>query len=865
MADLLTTIKRNGQLQQVTSQEASQLAGRPSAPTQPLETAVLGTSPDVAKMAGTPNQLAASARMDIEGPQDLATVLRRQQAKRAASAQEEQQIKSGRFLEESTLGDLGGRVASIAESLLGQAAEGQQDVELGVTADDSRVGALLNTIRDNPQDVESIAQLYQLMGVEQASQLVAADGSMAPAEKNRIISQFDTTSPLGQALNKSLDEALGDGDFSVEDLGFDDLDEVATTLGVSAEQLANMTVQDLQEKVNREIDLEFNQVEALQRQVSNPNLGAAERAEARQALRELGAVGIRSVESDLDDLADELQQANMIDFMGEKVDVNQVMDNEYVSGLAAQYFADPEFASRMAQEEPELAEFLDRHKNVLEQRVTEIGEGLGQFARLNYDNLNLGKIEGAGALSEEAMKAMYPDYGKIRATRYQPNALLQTLKQDMPTTQKAAIVAETNNLIKTRPQLAKDIGRLSQGQLDSLGLTQPMGARYQQFQKALEQKDRLANLSDRDSVANVLVPGMSSQDLVAKLQEAYDKQQSGFFEESGPLAELLQIAPDKDPRRWNNKDWQQIAANLASQGQRGSLAEYAASLPKDFSELGQKAAAEADRQDAVYSLVQDVIKDDGQIGFNELWMGPKQFSTDELEQIFRDPRAVGKMEQRDRTRELAISNIARSEKPKIDQIVQSSSNFQNIPDVLRALSADTNYEQGIKLKNNVQSVVSGLNDRAKLAKEQGNTLQAEMYKRQAENVQNKLNSYNFKQLEFNTAKRKMDKALSRFLNMPTDELARQGDKLVDGMYDALAGLDKERARALTRAMPKEIRGIVEPITSGIGKIGQKERGELLRQFNVYKNTGRISSLYKAMGGKAADTAKSVGKKLSSIF
>lgn len=83
-------VKRDGRLQEVTGNELNTLAsavGRQAAPTSPLGATGIGASPDAAKMAGTPNQLATSFRAALQGDMSLRDAERTGKVARQQQAQ----------------------------------------------------------------------------------------------------------------------------------------------------------------------------------------------------------------------------------------------------------------------------------------------------------------------------------------------------------------------------------------------------------------------------------------------------------------------------------------------------------------------------------------------------------------------------------------------------------------------------------------------------------------------------------------------------------------------------------------------------------------------------------------------------------
>lgn len=295
-------IKRRGQLTETSPEEVSKLSmaiNRPMAPTTPMETGAIGGTPAQAKMAGTPAQTRATLRAEITEKDDLSTRLRQRQPRRQATAEEQAQIEEGRRLEQ--LRGLGGRVQQLAEQAVipEETAEAELDVAEEVDPD---TAALVRAVQENPEDQQALINLSNKL----AEQGKIPAGQVASTEQ---ISQLfgDKQQAISRALGEAVPEEIVLTDADYQELGFADSGELASLLGVPAEQLAGMDVQQLTEQINAELTDEFDKVEDLTRKANDPYLGPAERAAVRSELRDLGAVGIRTLESDIDTLADQIE------------------------------------------------------------------------------------------------------------------------------------------------------------------------------------------------------------------------------------------------------------------------------------------------------------------------------------------------------------------------------------------------------------------------------------------------------------------------------------------------------------------------------------------------------------------------------
>jgi uncharacterized protein YerC len=691
MSSRLRNILRtgSGQLAETSLEELSNQAGRDIAPKQPLESSVIGGNPHQAKMAGSKAQKDSALRQSLSEPQRLSTALRRQDVRRDTTTDEQGRLERGQRLEQ--LGSLEGRVEELANQALDQS-NADADVELGINSESPEEVALLERIRANPQDTSTIAEFNRLKGRTQANNILSAE---------EILQQFDKTTGIGDALAGSVQDSIQAGALNFEDMGFSSPNEVAELLGVNPEQLGQFSVQELIDSVNSQIEQEFTEVNDLQNQANDPFLGAAERAEARKRLREAGAVGVRSAESDIDKMADEIADANTVEFMGEELQIEELLDNDYISGLAANYFDDPNFAEQLREEEPGLVTFITKHENLLKDAATEVGEGVKEFAKLQQENLNVGKVAGGQRLSEDVMKSIFPDYGEITDQKYNKNSSpLLTYLSDPRTTSGAQIetVQNINNITKTRPELASDIATLNKQQLESLGFTGRNPQALEDVQAYYDTYDTYqrtgGNLSENDILSSIN-PDQSPEQTRSQLEEAMKKVSSGLF--SGEL-------PISRDSITNSTDYSKLLINLRNNySNKKGLADLAGGgIPDSFATLNNNLSSINGQKNKAYELLKDNLEDGPVLTSEDVKDLRQRLNFDDLETVLsetKDSKTLTK-ESKERTalQRMAVAKFIK-EPNGLDEVVnRSTDGFSSFKEALDSARVDigTMEESGVE-------------------------------------------------------------------------------------------------------------------------------------------------------------------------
>lgn len=452
----------NGVLQEAGSTDPSQSqtppnisqlsgqAGLQAPPIDPMSAASIGANANQQKMMGSPAQTQNALRIANEPGQTLQSAETLQTDRTKQTSTEQQETQKSQALQQ--LGPLGDRVNDLINA--------QRD-KLGAAAGKGvAVQAAPNTLQGIPTDPQKLTQLKD-----------AAKALMANPMDQNLLLQVNTllgrdpSSTIDPAQMSSLYESSVDSlsrggadvvsnSLTVDDLaklpafGYD-LQSLGKLLDTPPEQLGKFTIPELQQKLSQVHDTVFSTTAQLQQKANSGELGGAERALARQAGREASTTGVRASESDMNHLAQQIANADQVQFNGKTYAVEDLLKDETISGTISEYLNAPagsDVRKQLEKNEPALVSFINKNGAVLTQAANQMAHAEQQFKSTNERNQAVSKI-GNTTLDPEVMKAILPGYGQlatkaIDTSRSPVFNTLMTLKPDA----KEAAAKEINAL-----------------------------------------------------------------------------------------------------------------------------------------------------------------------------------------------------------------------------------------------------------------------------------------------------------------------------------------------------------------------------------------------------------------------------------
>lgn len=634
--------KAGNQLGQASTEEIGQLAGaaeQPVLPTNPLQGTTLGANPDQAKMLGTPANKLNALRYSIRQSMDQGTASRRNEAQvMDAQAQKDKADRAAQL--QQLAGTLDGRVQALAISTL----NAQQGTESGLRLDPSATAGvpaesqaeftqLMGKVGNGTVTGNDLARLNAILGnTEVGSQLTAQ------ALKSKFMSG---STQLGDALKAGLADSMKASELDMSQLAPGGKADVATLLGMTEEEIDEMTVTDLLGAVQTKQQADFTATQRLQDQATSPLLGQAQRAEARAALRGEAAGGALSAEDSIKDIQQQLDTANTVQIGQDSVPVEKLLSDEYLSGLVKSFLDDPASSSSAAlrADSPDLVEWIETNRAGLEQLTAGIDKASADFSALQETNKKLvqpADPDYAGpAISQDALKQIIPDWGNLRGEAYSDATLPAIVNfaknSGVPASIRAGVVDGLNKLATKYPQYAKEMGSLTPADIYQMGLDKP-GA-MQNYVDFLDNSAYL-QMADTSTPAALLSSVGIGPESEQQLTELRRMQSLGIgSSESSTLLDILdpdgdgKIAPDQLDK---------MKGGLQEIFKAGSVKELltrdkAGNLPT-ISKLASGLKAQPTDINA-FRAMQDVIRD-GDAGYDETKQAAQQLNYGQLESLY---------------------------------------------------------------------------------------------------------------------------------------------------------------------------------------------------------------------------------------
>ena len=392
--------KALGKLIETTSEELSGLAGQAgldAPPTTPLGAASIGASPDQAKMAGSQANKLNAIRQSIQGSLLFKTAKRQDADLKTQATAEEAQAQQ-HFGSMTNLGNLSQRVVELAKQYQSQAAiTAAQSVAAKIKTDmfpedkQAEAAGYLNTLNNKQATSQQI--LDALSGLGKLKGLNFGSGFDIGTFTSTFFKDADA-----DEIAKNLNNALNDKSIEFKDIPDEALqlagittnkEELAAALGTTAEALANMKYTDIKEAFDKVTRDNYSNVMELQNILADDYASASEKLEARQRLRELGVVGIRTTEEKVNDIRKQIEDGDTVMVAGKMIRVDELLSNETAQYLIDQALKDPKVLAELKKTQPELADYIEKNRNALKALSDSLSP---QIKAVSYTHLTLPTI-----------------------------------------------------------------------------------------------------------------------------------------------------------------------------------------------------------------------------------------------------------------------------------------------------------------------------------------------------------------------------------------------------------------------------------------------------------------------------------------
>jgi len=645
MATLFDRIKANSKLVKTGSQlfettpdslaSVTQDQGLvPGAAVSPVAAAGLGTTKDQAKMAGSRAQIDKVIRESIEpsktyrpeiiGPRTLKT--------------EEEKARETRAAQAESLKGLGTRVStlvqqSIDKSLMTAGAEATRIANEKLLAkpkflideftraypgiDPKQATAIASAVEAG--DLSKIPTLFKDLGIS----LGAKSAEEAMATLSKYVKQPEATIATAVAGALGQDVKLSSlTDEQYRDFG---LAEAAKALGLNDTDMKELSLSELQAKVEALSSQDFTRVEELSRIANDPAYPENVRQDAQRQLRDLSAVGVVATEADMEKLNQAVQSADSFTIGDNTYTVKDLLTDATLASIVTAYLEDePEYKEAVRNSSPALAAFIDANRAALKSVAKDLGEDVKTLADTQMFNASLEKVNGVdlGAFNKETIKDYDSNTPKDKPYTTTPAHQLVMNDVGVPAQDKEVWAGMKPvytkflaDMAAINPVLAKDLADDDYTQLMTKFRNSGMGSfneyinAYTNFQRDLV---TLNNTAADNTAADAAIASTigNRADLEAFVKDYRLRQELGLPQIPGKFTSLYSILDSNGDGKLDDS----VSVLNAMKGHYGLTTAKMDSLPTGFdankprlTELltAGKAAQTAESTDAVYRAVRD--------------------------------------------------------------------------------------------------------------------------------------------------------------------------------------------------------------------------------------------------------------------
>jgi hypothetical protein len=469
-------VKRNGQLVYVSDEEAksiqqlSEEQQMPAQPVTPVGAGGVGATQDQAKMAGSKAQKQQALRVDVD-PEKTLTYQDRMQQSREIATQAEQSAKE-KAEKLRTLGSLESRVDDIIQRQFAQGYQGDQ-AALQFEAESPELQAALDAYSTalNAGDQQSINEA--IVAVQQAT-----GGELQTAQD---ISQYmlDKDEATGrQIAGQILDpDQVTLGTLDPTELGLTPED----LTGLLGPEWAGMSLEQLRETAADMQRSELSRFQDLKRELRR-DITPARRKEIRRELRDLSQLGIAGAEMGVEDIEQQIEAAETVEWMGEERELKDILDDEEITKQITKYLAlgedDTEAKEQMEEQfGEEFTSWIQAHSAALEPLVGGAEEAQQAFTELQESNREALDVPGVGRVSDKLVADLFgledaDAVGEWSAIDYkaelQQQPWYQVLREsDDPTLEKAEFMSALNE-VDLDPEFAEELKQLDSAEVKKL-------------------------------------------------------------------------------------------------------------------------------------------------------------------------------------------------------------------------------------------------------------------------------------------------------------------------------------------------------------------------------------------------------------
>jgi len=463
MANAGTTIQKQGtKLVETSDEELKKLSEQAGfSPTTPMGAKNIGANPDQAKMAATPARQNAA----VTTPAPAQTL---QQAQRVTPTQPEAVEPPDQKLERlKSLGSINMQMENLVKQKLATAEAQAPELQINETT----VGTAL------PQQQAGLnTALTQYKGAVTEQQKEAAILAASNA-LGRLVTPEEMKGFFKGASETVAGQFGSQPSVRVADLGLQNTSQLAQDLGISEADLLQYSPDQLKQAIQNVESQGYNRVQELEAELISAT--GNRRLQVQQELQKLGQTGVASKEADFDSLQAAVDSGDIVNFNGQKYDVQTLLGDEGISQQILTALENPAAMAQLKKNEPELAAWLDTHKAALAALSEDVRAATADVATTQKDFSSL-KSATSPALFEKLFGASPQYLSKEQlselSTRASSSPLWQALSTDTnlkarlernpeavanlknATAEEIAAQMEATTLMESNPSLQKLIG-----------------------------------------------------------------------------------------------------------------------------------------------------------------------------------------------------------------------------------------------------------------------------------------------------------------------------------------------------------------------------------------------------------------------
>jgi hypothetical protein len=549
--------ERQRLLAQQSSSELAASKGLQVPPVTASGMGAIGGTPQQQAMAGTPlqKQSAIAAATKVAAPTGESQL---EQAKTlrgpsVASVEDEaKKRKAAGFA--SAMGTFGDKATELVEGALtglvaatgpAVAVEDTAPIVANITdpATKEKVTALLTKLASTALSPADRVQAEADLNAE----LNRTPASILTAEQKTTLYK-SATGTVASFAGKQLAAAKGpDTKLTVEDFSLlgTTVEELSALTGLSADQITNMSVSDLQNTLSTVGQQQFGETQAVQAGMASGLLSSTERAALRDTLRSMEETGVAGAESQFVSVLRDIDEGTTVDIGGKSYSVEEILSEETLTGILTDYFNDPKSKSSLllAKSEPGLVAWANKNSEGLKTLIAASGKTSAELGQIQKD-----AKAAYGTLGEQQPGLLASltgtDLSKIQTavpTKDPTTGLWSVAGKALPLVVQSVMNAPVNQQAQMSTSLAtlseavgsEELKTYTPEQIAALQLDKITG-KWSQYANAVQEANTAANLTKPEAQLDAVVEGYDIADINNAVSNASLYSALGF--DSGNLA-----------------------------------------------------------------------------------------------------------------------------------------------------------------------------------------------------------------------------------------------------------------------------------------------------------------------------------------